>query len=231
LAAQLYSGTGDPNGTVFGNPGDVYTDEAGGGYWYKLSGANTNTNWTVFVLPDVIDTPGVQVDINVPTSINPATAGRAFTANALNRSDVFFIQDGGPNNVRGFFNAYVIMGYGFAYFSVEAPVLVTGNNLIPAQNTCIAFNPPVGAVVTGFQLTASPTGYASQGLPLVRCINYGPNPITLSHDNPAAPAGSRMLLPGAANLPVPVNGFVELQQFQFPVTSPNRAWALTSKNF
>jgi hypothetical protein len=44
MVAQLYSGTGDPNGAVFGNPGDVYQDETGV-FWLKTTGPGTNTGW------------------------------------------------------------------------------------------------------------------------------------------------------------------------------------------
>jgi len=42
------SGTGAPNGTVVGSPGDMYSDLAGGAnttLWVKESGAATNTGW------------------------------------------------------------------------------------------------------------------------------------------------------------------------------------------
>jgi hypothetical protein len=44
-AAQIFSGTGDPNGSVTANPGDIYQDE-NGKLWSKASGADTNTGWS-----------------------------------------------------------------------------------------------------------------------------------------------------------------------------------------
>jgi len=44
MAANLFSGTGDPNGVVFGDPGDAYQDETGA-FWTKASGVATNTDW------------------------------------------------------------------------------------------------------------------------------------------------------------------------------------------
>lgn len=46
-ASQQFSGTGDPNGVVFGNPGDSYQDETGA-FWLKATGAGTSTGWIVF---------------------------------------------------------------------------------------------------------------------------------------------------------------------------------------
>jgi len=45
MTALHLSGSGDPNGVVFGNPGDVYQDTTGS-LWLKQSGSNTNTAWT-----------------------------------------------------------------------------------------------------------------------------------------------------------------------------------------
>lgn len=47
MAATFFSGTGSPNGVVFGNPGDAYFDLTGGPptFWAKQSGVNTNTGW------------------------------------------------------------------------------------------------------------------------------------------------------------------------------------------
>jgi hypothetical protein len=42
--ASHFSGTGDPNGVVFGDPGDIYQDETGS-FWLKASGVATNTGW------------------------------------------------------------------------------------------------------------------------------------------------------------------------------------------
>lgn len=46
MAAKLFSGTGNPNGAVFGDPGDVYQDETGA-LWSKASGVSANTGWAV----------------------------------------------------------------------------------------------------------------------------------------------------------------------------------------
>lgn len=45
---QSFSGTGDPNGVVSGNVGDLYTNKSGGAnttLWVKESGSGTNTGW------------------------------------------------------------------------------------------------------------------------------------------------------------------------------------------
>src|SRR5512143_512776 len=49
MAANLFSGTGDPNGVVFGSPGDAYLDVGASisTLWIKESGVGTNTGWTV----------------------------------------------------------------------------------------------------------------------------------------------------------------------------------------
>jgi len=49
MAAQHFSGVGDPNGVVFGNPGDTYQNEAPGPttFWTKASGIGTATGWAV----------------------------------------------------------------------------------------------------------------------------------------------------------------------------------------
>jgi hypothetical protein len=42
------TGTGDPNGSAVGNPGDIYSNDAGGAgatFWVKESGVGTNTGW------------------------------------------------------------------------------------------------------------------------------------------------------------------------------------------
>ena len=47
MSAQHFSGVGDPNGVVFGNPGDIYQDESPGTttFWTKASGVGTATGW------------------------------------------------------------------------------------------------------------------------------------------------------------------------------------------
>ena len=47
MSAQHFSGVGDPNGAVFGNPGDIYQDDFPGTttFWTKASGVGTNTGW------------------------------------------------------------------------------------------------------------------------------------------------------------------------------------------
>lgn len=48
--AVNYSGVGTPNGFVVGNPGDLYTDTAGGvgaTLWVKSTGVDTNTGWSL----------------------------------------------------------------------------------------------------------------------------------------------------------------------------------------
>lgn len=50
--ARHFSGVGDPNGVVFGDPGDIYQDETGGAtstFWTKESGVATNTGWVTGV--------------------------------------------------------------------------------------------------------------------------------------------------------------------------------------
>jgi hypothetical protein len=51
MAAQHFSGVGDPNGVVFGNPGDTYQNEAPGPttFWTKASGVSTATGWAVLL--------------------------------------------------------------------------------------------------------------------------------------------------------------------------------------
>lgn len=47
MAAQDFSGVGDPNGVVFGDPGDTYRDQTPGvtTFWTKATGVGTNTGW------------------------------------------------------------------------------------------------------------------------------------------------------------------------------------------
>lgn len=50
-STQLLSGNGAPNGVVFGNPGDLYENTAGGSgttFYVKESGANTSTGWIAY---------------------------------------------------------------------------------------------------------------------------------------------------------------------------------------
>jgi len=49
-APEFLWGTGSPQGVVVGTLGDLYTDTAGGGVYYKASGVNTNTGWEVIAL-------------------------------------------------------------------------------------------------------------------------------------------------------------------------------------
>jgi hypothetical protein len=46
-ASQSFSGTGDPNGAVVGNPGDVYQDQTGG-FWVNTAAPST---WTLLSAP------------------------------------------------------------------------------------------------------------------------------------------------------------------------------------
>src|SRR5512135_381862 len=46
MATTQFSGVGDPNGVVFGNPGDLYEDETGA-LWVKDSGAGTSVGWAL----------------------------------------------------------------------------------------------------------------------------------------------------------------------------------------
>lgn len=49
MAAQHFSGGGDPNGVVFGSPGDTYQNLTPGTetFWTKATGFGTNTGWAV----------------------------------------------------------------------------------------------------------------------------------------------------------------------------------------
>lgn len=57
MAANQFSGVGDPNGSVFGDPGDIYQDETGGSgstFWMKESGVGTSTGWVAAASADSV---------------------------------------------------------------------------------------------------------------------------------------------------------------------------------
>src|SRR5512146_3305354 len=61
-AAQLLSGTGNPNGVAYGDPGDLYTDEAGSGFYFKATGVATNTGWISLSPGGDLGWYGTQID-------------------------------------------------------------------------------------------------------------------------------------------------------------------------
>lgn len=69
MAATFLSGTGNPNGVVFGNPGDAYFDLTGGPptFWAKQSGVGTNTGWVALTSGGVLQ--ALASDVTAPTAV------------------------------------------------------------------------------------------------------------------------------------------------------------------
>jgi hypothetical protein len=69
MSAKFFSGLGDPNGVVFGDPGDAYFNRSGGPstFWVKESGVNTNTGWVALTSGGLLQT--LEASIIAPTGI------------------------------------------------------------------------------------------------------------------------------------------------------------------
>lgn len=83
-APQLYDGNGAPNGVVFGDPGDLYMNTAGGAgttFYVKESGVSTNTGWVAYVsspIPSVQQAASYYNDFyTVGPDVSPVTSGTA----------------------------------------------------------------------------------------------------------------------------------------------------------
>ena len=85
MASQVFSGSGDPNGVVFGIPGDLYQDQLGA-LWLNVTAPST---WIQFAPSSLarqitVATGGTPDYTSIKDAVNAAISGGASTANPFN---------------------------------------------------------------------------------------------------------------------------------------------------
>ena len=125
--SNIYSGSGSPNSSVYGKPGDYYLDTAGGAgntLWVKESGTATNTGWVAY-------SSGGGSAIPLYDAVTPVASPMIFSLNANVYNDVVLSPKGQ--------NTFVA-------------IKATGSNSVITGFT----GGSVGQIITLFMVTSSP---------------------------------------------------------------------------
>lgn len=210
MAAQLFNGSGNPNGNVFGTEGDLYQDNGGPGkLWVCTVAPTTWKEVSVTLYPDITDNPGVLVKVVVPTEIKVPTFATATTP--------FLVYD---NTIGGYFSV-TSDGVNAGSARAEAPVgsfetntagdgtsvhgMLAGqvDNNLNVQTSVWEFDPQgAGCKVTGFQKQV----YQPLHVLLYIYNANGTNSLTLQHENAGSLATNRMRFVGGVDLVLPPDG-------------------------
>lgn len=227
--ARIFSGSGDPNGAVFADPGDVYQNETGGpstAFWVKESGFGDNLGWVALTptfLPDITDNPGVEVEITVPTNIvgalsievaDPTVGASVFKPNTANEDFQIVKQSAGGivmfmgQQLDGGFMPAVSIGAGGGLTGSQDNYLLNGSGI---PDRFMFFTPsPAPLTFTGFDAEAGQTFLAQFGssyVPYFHLINKSStDPITIAHDSLLSLTKHRVLCPGAVDFVIPARG-------------------------
>lgn len=231
MAAQLLSGSGDPNGVEIGNEGDLYQDQSGPGkLWICTAAPTTWKQASVQAFPDITDTPGVLVKVVVPTEVSVPTFATAMTPFLVHDSVIggyFSVTSDGVNSRSARAESPIgsfevpTAGDGTAIHGM-APGQVDNN--LNVQVSVWEVDPQgAGCKITGFAKAA----YQPLHVFLYVYNANGTNNLTLQHENAGSLADNRMRFVGGVDLVIPPDGGCTLL---YAETSVGNRWISVGVN-
>jgi len=237
-ASQVFSGNGDPNGVVVGNPGDLYQDQTGR-VWRNIAAPST---WSELTggggLPDIVDNPGVDVTIGAPATPGPMVPTRiGLNTGSPVQHEVRSNFGGGAGVIASYSDASTGSGVIIetdgqitmttlgrklgidtaAYVAEQSGIGASGGAITPVVlNSWLTFEPPLaGTTLRGIAPGAGLLNLA--GLVKLEFANLGNGALTLNHEDPLeATATNRFRLIGALPMVIPVAGGGRIQRVNYP---------------
>lgn len=211
----------DTIGGVVGQTLQIQTDSSvatinlGGTFGGTLTQTNIDTPGIVAAiaaaLPDIVDTPGVSIDLKVPTTIDaPAGAPvQILGASVPALGALFQVTSDGVNNAS--LTAYAQNGafemLGFANGTTVIGGPTTRNNQQTTESVIECDTSAGNVVFTGFELVAFQQLHA---ILVIRNQGNANGTVTLKHEDPASLASNRIRIAGGTDLVIPQDGCATL---------------------